>query len=616
MKVKLFIRKRSNCFAGVFIADDMYSRTDILSDKSIEKEFWKAISFDEHLKGWWNFGSYADDCSFYMSENDVFEIIMRYDYYLNNNITIMLPNGISHKSILKRTASIKQDGKISSYISYDGEPLSKEDYINLTNNMSKFVLLNGNWVYANPDILSKYYENENDMCDFIENSSEDDIIEIEKPVYDNKFILKETNGFKNHQVDAIENILTSFNNNINILLADDMGLGKTATSIGVVGNSKSELPNLVIVPKSVYGNWFVEFAKFAPNVNVREFSQNPVNGVTYIATYGEILNRPCNSKFGIVVIDEAQIIKNKSSQISKAVCSINSEHRLAMTGTPIENSIRDLESIFRFINTNVANAIHMSSMICGESGNEMIVKLLEPYIIRRMKSDIKDINMPEKNEITINIEMSDYEKSLYNSILDSFSREKCIFSSTTILKYLTRLKLCCGTPKAIFNTKIESSKLCAVKELIKKSNYEPFVIFTQFRDSAVDILKKISELYGKHGAMIDGTMSAKQRTEIANRFQNGQYPFIVLTLKSGNCGLTLTKACNLIHYDRWWNPAVEKQATDRIYRIGQRNNVKIYKLVCNGTIEERIGDILEEKEILFDSIVNKFNVKIQENERN
>ena len=142
--------------------------------------------------------------------------------------------------------------------------------------------------------------------------------------------------------------------------------------------------------------------------------------------------------------------------------------------------------------------------------------------------------------------------------------------------------------------------------MIIKSNYEKFVVFTQYIKTATEIDKYLENIYGQKGAMINGNLTAKERTKIAEDFQNGLYPYIVLTLKSGNCGLTLTNSHNLVHYDRWWNPAVENQATDRIYRIGQKNEVNIYKFIAKNSIESKIDEILDDKNILFDSVVNSF----------
>ena len=274
-----------------------------------------------------------------------------------------------------------------------------------------------------------------------------------------------------------------------------------------------------------------------------------------------------------------------------------------MTGTPMENTLMDLWSIMDFVQPGLLGKYYHFKELCKINIPLCkILRCIRPYCIRRMKSEIDTLDLPTKTEHIIKVELGDLEKKLYNTIIDEYIAESNKDNSVTVLKYLSKLKMLCGNPKMLFNIDTEPSKIARVNEIIRNSGYKPFVIFTQYRNTAEMLCNNLNKLYGKNGIIIDGTLSAKERTAISNRFQQGVYPFIVLTLKAGNCGLTLTESCNLIHYDRWWNPAVENQATDRVYRIGQKNDVNIYKLVCKDTIEERIGKILDSKTRLFNAV--------------
>ena len=608
MKIDLYIKKRkADCYSINFTADNIQYK-DFIKNSEMYKEFLRKIVINNDLllvesilKKNTNYNKFV--------ETFIVSIARKATEFLGHGIHVHLPDNMLSPNALMIEADV--DGtNILTHLVIDGIPLTQEEYEKLKKNPYTYVEINGKYVYSDYDVLKHQNKRRNIATFLIEIADipEKRIFFKEKP-YTSTFKFDNSNNvFKAHQVQAIEYIVESFGKNMGILMADDMGLGKTATAIGVISCIKSDKPSLVVVPKSVVGNWINEFKRFAPNVKCYPYKGSMIrNGCVYIATYGDVLCDPtvCGRSYATVVLDEAQQIKNHKTVASARLRIIDAENRMAMTGTPMENTLMDLWTIMDFVQPGLLGTYNNFKEVCKiEIPICRILSCIKPYCIRRMKSEIDSLDLPTKTEHIVSVDMRDCEKKLYNAVIDEYIAENNRDSSVTVLKYLSRLKMVCGNPQMIFNTDTEPSKLAYVKEIIRNSKFKPFVIFTQYRNTADMICNNLNKLYGKDGIIIDGTLSAKERTTISNRFQNGEYPFIVLTLKAGNCGLTLTNSCNLIHYDRWWNPAVENQATDRVYRIGQRNDVNIYKLVCKDTVEERIANILDSKTRLFNTVVD------------
>ena len=513
------------------------------------------------------------------------------------------------KAEFKITSEFTSDYKICTKIRMNNKALKDNEFEKLLKTNEQFLFIQDSWQIID-DIKSfeKYHNKIFTLKQFIHEFKEypktsinfNDTISV--PLCNDPI-------FKPHQLQAINYISNSLANGRNILLADDMGLGKTATAIGVLKTIGGNKPNLIICPKTVQENWASEIKKFS-NLKCEILTNDTkiTNNKTYIATYSKIANNKdvySKIKWNTVLIDEAQQIKNADTKTSESVCSLKSEHRLAMTGTPIENSANDLYCIMYFVNPLILGTRKDFAEIISNVTYQELIDILKPFIIRRLKSDSSiGLNLPEKNEHIIHCDMNENQIALYNNFINLSKTEKK-FTSLNILKFMTKLKMVCSYPQYYVKT-LHSEKLNKLKELIINSGYKPFVIFTQYKDCANNLLDELNKVYYNKGALINGDLSAKKRFAIAENFQKGNYSFIVVTLKAGNSGITLTNACNLVHYDRWWNPAVENQASDRIYRIGQTNEVNIYKFVCDGTIEERIDDLLNQKQNLFNNIVNEF----------
>jgi non-specific serine/threonine protein kinase len=288
-----------------------------------------------------------------------------------------------------------------------------------------------------------------------------------------------------------------------------------------------------------------------------------------------------------------------------------------MTGTPIENSVMDLWSIFKFLDsTLLGDAKEFIKTISTKDMFKLLVDILEPYVIRRVKTDkTLGLNLPSKIESTVYCELTDEQKVLYNAIIELFEKNviaaKRLKRRICALSYINLLKRILSDYRAIVcdnDIKYSNCKINAMVGYLREQNKPKSIVFTQYKKTSETIAQELSKLYGSNGLIINGTLSAKKRVEIANKFQTGAYPFIVITLKAGNAGLTLTEAHHVIHFDRWWNPSIENQATDRAYRIGQKEDVHVVKLVTRGTLEERIDSVLKDKMMLFDNVINKLNM--------
>lgn len=429
-------------------------------------------------------------------------------------------------------------------------------------------------------------------------------------------------------------------------LADDMGLGKTIQLICHVLNLIEKNPTdsrgtLLICPMSVVGNWRREFNRFAPTVNViihhgqdraqslEELrSQLSTPGSVVITTYG-LLNH--NSEFlfehswGMIVLDEAQAIKNASSKRSILVRELKTNFRVALTGTPIENRLSELWSILDFLNPGLLGTQAQFQRLYGipiernndKSAMERLKKLVSPFILRRVKTDPNIIqDLPDKMEnkvyCTLTREQAVMYKSLVDNTMSQIENATGIARHGRVLALLTHLKQIIDHPvlyeKDTSTAVNRSGKVQRLVEMLETviSNGERALVFTQFKemgDVLVDVLQ--DELNLESIPFLHGSLTSSQREVLVDEFQSGESaPVFIISLKAGGTGLNLTAATHVFHFDRWWNPAVEDQATDRAYRIGQDKTVQVHKFLTLGTLEEKIDAILEEKKNLSESIVD------------
>lgn len=430
------------------------------------------------------------------------------------------------------------------------------------------------------------------------------------------------------------------------VLADDMGLGKTLQIIAFLLSQKKS-KSIVVVPTSVIYNWMDEFEKFAPSIRVglvhgskskrdkvlRDFKrgigikveEENLKEKSYekydvlLTTYGTLKNDEKayeNLSFDYCIIDEAQNIKNPAAQATLSVKNIKSRCNIALTGTPIENNLMELWSIFDFVMPGYlfTKERFRERFILDERNLSELKSLITPFILRRLKEDVLS-ELPEKLEKKYLVEMKGKQKQLYsfyvkaikNELNENKVYEKSGKNKINLFAYLTKLREICLDPSLVVSDyKGESSKLTVVKEIVKDASEsgKKILLFSQF----TSVLKKIEEDFKKEDISylyLDGGTSAKERVERVKKFnEDSNIKVFLISLKAGGVGLNLTSASVVIHFDPWWNPAVEDQATDRAHRFGQENKVEFIKLVAKDTVEEKIVLMQEDKRELIQSLMD------------
>ena len=424
-------------------------------------------------------------------------------------------------------------------------------------------------------------------------------------------------------------------------LADDMGLGKTIQVLAVLALSlrnKEKGTDLLVVPASIIDNWRLEIKRFAPELKVmiahpsripstelKKLSKKRVDAHDLvITTYGTAMRTDWMKEhiWRNVILDEAQAIKNPGARQTKTVKALNAKWRLALTGTPVENRLGDLWSIFDFLNPGLLGSAKAfngfcKSMAAGRQGGYApLRKLVQPYILRRLKTDKSVIaDLPDKTEINAYCLLSKRQIALYQQSVDemrtAITELDGIERRGVVLAFLMRFKQICNHPSQWLGDggyePTDSGKLARLRELCESiaARQDKVLVFTQFRGMTEPLAGFLAEVFGRGGLVLHGGTPVQRRQKLVERFQDDdRVPFMVLSLKAGGTGLNLTAASHVIHFDRWWNPAVENQATDRAFRIGQKKNVLVHKFVCRGTVEERIDELIADKQKLSDEILS------------
>lgn len=484
--------------------------------------------------------------------------------------------------------------------------------------------------YDVPDIELENYESLIHAGDNIQNDEQ--LFDVESP---SEFF---TAVLRPYQADGVRWLNRMRRMGLGACLSDDMGLGKTVQAIAVLEQIRHAKHNksLIVIPASLLKNWQDELKRFAPYIKYRvlhssygnmDMTESEETDV-FITTYAMLSRLPKlkSVSWECIILDEAQAIKNPQTLQSKAAKQLSAKFRVAMTGTPIENSVTDLLSIFDFLNPALfRGSINMFADVSDtDRAGERLRKVVRPFILRRLKTDKSIISdLPEKIEMKSYCHLTQRQAVLYKQITDALSDEIRYMNGMErrglVLSSILRLKQICNHPDqysgngAYVNN--ESGKFMRLTELCNdiKARNERVLIFTQFKEMCEPLFNTLRELFGKDGLIIHGSTSVKERGRIVESFNDpDEYiPFIVLSLRAGGVGLNLTAANHVIHFDRWWNPAVENQATDRAFRIGQTSNVIVHKLICTGTLEEKIDKLIESKSAMATDIVEN-DVKLTE----
>ena len=422
-------------------------------------------------------------------------------------------------------------------------------------------------------------------------------------------------------------------------LADDMGLGKTIQILALLLILKREQqesrPSLLVVPASLMTNWAAEAERFCPTLRLlvahpsampaarlRELDAAQLADFDLVVTsYGTLVRLPQFEavRWRLAVIDEAQVIKNPGTKQTRQVKKLNADTRIALTGTPVENRLSDLWSIFDFTHPGLLG----SGKVFGDFTRRLaqnehygpLRNLVRPYILRRLKTDKRVIaDLPDKTELKAWCPLSPAQAALYQRAVKELAAALAtadgIARKGVVLSFLMRFKQICNHPSqwlgdAAWNAD-DSGKFARLRELVEiiAAKQEKVLIFTQFRETCEPLAAFLGSIFGREGLVLHGGTPVGKRRELVKRFQDDEMtPFFVLSLKAGGAGLNLTAASHVIHFDRWWNPAVENQATDRAFRIGQQKNVLVHKFICRGTIEERIDRMIEAKQQLVSDVL-------------
>ncbi|MBS1371650.1 MAG: DEAD/DEAH box helicase [Lentisphaeria bacterium] len=427
-------------------------------------------------------------------------------------------------------------------------------------------------------------------------------------------------------------------------LADDMGLGKTVQVLTWlellrIRGELAEVPALLVLPASLLANWRDEAAKFTPQLRLKllhgsalapgeleRFEADPAGFLSgcdlAVTTYAMAVRLSGLHKleFPAVIADEAQALKNPNSNQSRAVRSLRSRRRVALSGTPVENRLTDLWSIFDFLSPGLLGTLprfqeSVKQMEESERGYAPLRRLTAPYILRRLKSDKSIIrDLPDKSEVNVFCTLTREQALLYRRVLDSMKHDLELAGEEgragVVLGALTHFKQICNHPAQFLGggdfrpeTSGKFRRLAELAEPIA-SRQEKVLVFTQFREMCEPLHEHLAHSFGRPGLVLHGGTPVSRRPELVREFQREDGPpFFVLSLKAAGTGLNLTAASHVIHFDRWWNPAVENQATDRAYRIGQHRNVLVHKFICVGTIEQRIDSMIRDKRKLADSLL-------------
>jgi SNF2 family DNA or RNA helicase len=549
-----------------------------------------------------------------------------------------------------------------------GEEITPEEWLGLVNAKTPLVQFRGQWIELDRDKMQEMLKFWQTRADEQPEMSILDLLKMaaneEEYEFDHDAVLAEMlsklrdkrkyeliddpstfNGkLRDYQKRGVSWIRYLENLGLGGCLADDMGLGKTIQVIAQLLNEreakKDVSPTLLIAPTSVLGNWQKEIERFAPNLQTmlhhgsqrikdeKAFTEESAQYDVVISSYAlarrdEKLFKSC--QWERIVLDEAQNIKNPQAAQTRSILKFKAPHRLALTGTPVENRLMDLWSIFNFLNTGYLGTSASFRKVFEmpiQKDNDMLKpkilkNLVEPFILRRVKTDreiIKDL--PDKVEQKVYCNLTKEQASLYEALVQDVIKQieesEGIQRKGVILSSLVKLKQICNHPAQFLQdaspfSKDRSHKLSRLTEMIEEviESGESLLIFSQFKEICEELDNYLRKSMHYSTYLLHGGISRQKRQKMIEEFQDPdtEPSIFILSLKAGGVGITLTKANHVFHFDRWWNPAVENQATDRAFRIGQQKNVFVHKYLAVGTLEERIDQMIEQKKRLSESIV-------------
>ena len=489
------------------------------------------------------------------------------------------------------------------------------DILNIYNDFDNMKIPNNKAIY-----LEKLIEDED--LSFVNGSKyvSNVVKKFDKVKSKNYEIPKDLNAtLRDYQVSGFEFFKTLSDYQFGGILADEMGLGKTIQTIAFLLSNKDK-KSIVITPTALIYNWKNELEKFAPTLKVgllhaakseREKILDNIDNydviLTTYTTYKNDIDKYKNINFDYCIIDEAQNIKNPDAIITKAIKNVNAKVKFALTGTPIENNLMELWSIFDFIMPGyLYNKSKFKSIFVNNDKNIIELKnLIKPFILRRTKKEVIT-ELPDKIEQKIIIDLEKEHKRAYKGYVNLITRKikENNQDNITVFSYLTKLRQLCLSPELMVkNYQGKNSKLDVLINIINDSSDEKILVFSQFTKVLEVIGKRLNEENISY-SYLDGKTSAMDRVKLVEEFNTNNNKVFLISLKAGGTGLNLTSANIVVHFDPWWNPAVEDQASDRAHRIGQKNVVNVIKLIAKGTAEERVINLQETKKELIEDVIN------------
>ncbi|WP_370590086.1 DEAD/DEAH box helicase [Candidatus Vagococcus giribetii] len=590
----------------------------------------------------------------FLTETSIYEncgIICRIpDFWKKENgRRVSLSVGNDHPSKLGLDSLISCQPKLM----IEGEVFTKLEIEALLRETEGLSFLKGKWIEINHQKLKDLlvsYENLSDMdlslLDFIKMDESlvinEEVIPVELEVgsWLSDFRRKLVNGtdistipvdksfkanLRAYQQDGLNWLSFMMKHQLGALLADDMGLGKTIQILALINQMRlTGLKTLLIVPASLLDNWGKEAKVFTPDLRLKKMYQSKEvfelsEADAFITTYGMVskIEQLMETPFDLIVLDEAQVIKNPKTKQTKNIKQLISKNRIALTGTPIENNISDLWSIYDFLNPGLLGTHKdFTSFIKQKKEYEKVRKMISPFMLRRLKTDKRIISdLPNKYEHREYIGLSNKQivlyKQLQKSVQQAVEESEGIKKKGIVLSAITKFKQICNHPDQYLGNQAYKEKQSGKFEYLKSiaetisEKHEKMIVFTQFKEMCEPLNDFLSDVFGSEGLVLNGSTPVKKRSDLVAQFNDeaNYIPYMILSLKAGGVGLNLTSANHVIHFDRWWNPATENQATDRAFRIGQEKHVFVYKFITRGTIEEKIDEMLAEKVALSETII-------------
>lgn len=598
----------------------------------------------------------------YFNEGEAYKFLTELELYEKNGIRARVPNWwrksnrkVGFNMRVDDSSHFTKDAIVSlaPEFSIGDNHFSKEELLSFLKESEGLRLFKGSWVEINHERIKSVldaYLGINDLTkdglnlkDILNLSKENpeyfDLDEVftffknkfNKGVKKKRSLPKTFNAdLRKYQEDGRNWLLQMSDINMGAILADDMGLGKTIQVLSYLETLRhfnAEFKVLIVVPTSLIANWEEEIKKFTPNMpySIYHGKEKVIGECLTLTSYGTIIRDEnlFSNKWDVVILDEAQAIKNPSTKQSKLIKRLDANVRICMTGTPIENDLMDLYSIFDFIEPGYLGTVsefkkYSKELMTDENGYEKLSRAVSPFILRRLKTDKSIIeDLPQKIECKEYIDLAPKQVTLYKSVVNNFKKSLSELSGMErkgiVLSTINSLKQILNHPSQ-YSGKSEykssdSGKFIRLKELVKEiyDRRERVLIFTQYKEIIPHLVRFLEEELGDvRGLSLDGDTPAKERQKLVKKFNGDKYyPFMILSLKAGGVGLNLTGANHIIHFDRWWNPQTERQATDRAYRIGQKKDVIVHYFICRQTLDMSLDELLEKKKMLSDKIVNE-----------